>query len=55
VRAVFDARRHTTLATLSAGGTQCFSGIATAFEDGEVVFGSMPDARKAPVPPGIRG
>jgi Pyridoxamine 5'-phosphate oxidase len=46
VRALFDAHRHKTLATLRANGSPRISGIETAFEDGELVFGSMPDARK---------
>ena len=46
VRALFDAHRHKTIATLRAGGSPRISGIEAAFEDGELVFGSMPDARK---------
>lgn len=46
VRALFDAHRHKTIATLRADGSPRISGIETAFEDGELVFGSMPDARK---------
>ena len=46
VRAQFDARRHMTIATVRADGSPRISGIETAFEDGELVFGSMPDARK---------
>jgi hypothetical protein len=46
VRALFDAHRHKTLATLRADGSPRISGIETAFEDGELVFGSMPHARK---------
>jgi nitroimidazol reductase NimA-like FMN-containing flavoprotein (pyridoxamine 5'-phosphate oxidase superfamily) len=46
VRALFDAHRHKTLATLRADGSPRISGIETVFEDGELVFGSMPDARK---------
>ena len=46
VRALFDAHRHKTLATVRADGSPRISGIETAFEDGELVFGSMPDARK---------
>jgi hypothetical protein len=46
VRALFDAHRHKTIATLRAGGAPRISGIEAAFEDGELVFGSMPDARK---------
>ena len=46
VRALFDARRHKTIATVRADGSPRISGIETVFEDGELVFGSMPDARK---------
>ena len=46
VRALFDAHRHKTIATLRADGSPRISGIETVFEDGELVFGSMPDARK---------
>jgi hypothetical protein len=46
VRALFDAHRHKTMATLRADGSPRISGIEAAFEDGELVFGSMPHARK---------
>lgn len=46
VRALFDAHRHKTLATVRADGAPRISGIETVFEDGELVFGSMPGARK---------
>jgi Pyridoxamine 5'-phosphate oxidase len=46
VRALFDAHRHKTLATVRADGSPRISGIETAFDDGELVFGSMPHARK---------
>jgi Pyridoxamine 5'-phosphate oxidase len=46
VRALFDAHRHKTIATLRADGSPRISGIEAVFEDGELVFGSMPDARK---------
>jgi len=46
VRALFDARRHKTMATVRADGSPRISGIELAFEDGELVFGSMPGARK---------
>jgi hypothetical protein len=46
VRALFDARRHLTMATLRADGSPRISGIEAAFEDGELVIGSMPHARK---------
>src|SRR3989440_8200029 len=46
VQALFDAHRHKTVATLRADGSPRISGIETVFEDGELVFGSMPNARK---------
>ena len=46
VRALFDAHRHKTMATVRADGSPRISGIETVFEDGELVFGSMPNARK---------
>jgi nitroimidazol reductase NimA-like FMN-containing flavoprotein (pyridoxamine 5'-phosphate oxidase superfamily) len=46
VRALFDAHRHKTLATVRADGSPRISGIECVFEDGELVFGSMSGARK---------
>ena len=46
VRALFDAHRHKTIATVRADGSPRISGIEAAFENGELVFGSMPNARK---------
>jgi hypothetical protein len=46
VRELFEARKHKTIATLRADGSPRISGIETAFEDGELTFGSMPAARK---------
>jgi hypothetical protein len=46
VRALFDAHRHKTIATLRLDGAPRISGIEAAFEDGELVFGSMADSRK---------
>ena len=46
VRALFDAHRHKKIATLRADGSPRISGIEAAFEDGELAFGSMPNARK---------
>ena len=46
VRALFDAHKHKTIATLRADGSPRISGIETVFENGELVFGSMPNARK---------
>ena len=46
VRRLFDAHRHKTIATVRADGGPRISGIEAAFEDGELVFGSMTNARK---------
>ena len=46
VRALFEAHRHKTIATLRADGAPRISGIEAAFVDGELTFGSMPKARK---------
>ena len=46
VRAMFDAHRHKTIATLRADGSPRISGIEAVFEDGDLFFGSMPNARK---------
>ena len=47
VRALFEAGRHKTIATLRADGSPRISGIECEFtEDGELQFGSMPHARK---------
>jgi hypothetical protein len=46
VRALFDAHRHKTIATLRADGSPRISGIEAAFDDGELVFGSMAGSRK---------
>ena len=46
VRALFDAHKHKTIATLRADGSPRISGIEAVFEDGQLVFGSMPSARK---------
>ncbi|GAA4554456.1 pyridoxamine 5'-phosphate oxidase family protein [Amycolatopsis samaneae] len=46
VRALFDAHKHKTIATLRADGSPRISGIEADFEDGELAFGSMPVARK---------
>ncbi|HEX3618182.1 MAG TPA: pyridoxamine 5'-phosphate oxidase family protein [Solirubrobacteraceae bacterium] len=46
VRALFDAHRHKTIATLRADGAPRISGIESAFTDGELTFGSMANARK---------
>jgi hypothetical protein len=46
VRSLFDAHKHKTIATLRADGAPRISGIETAFEDGELTFSSMTNARK---------
>jgi len=46
VRALFDAHRHKTIATVRADGSPRISGIEAVFEDGELVMGSMPNSRK---------
>jgi hypothetical protein len=46
VKALFDAGRHKTIATLRADGSPRVSGIECEFVDGEVQFGSMSGARK---------
>ncbi|MBV9820107.1 MAG: pyridoxamine 5'-phosphate oxidase family protein [Solirubrobacterales bacterium] len=46
VRALFDAGQHKTIATVRADGSPRISGIEANFEDGELVFGSMANARK---------
>ena len=46
VRQLFDAGRHKTIATLRADGSPRISGIECEFADGELKFGSMPEARK---------
>jgi hypothetical protein len=46
VRALFDARRHKTIATVRVDGSPRISGIEAVFTDGELTFGSMPGARK---------
>ena len=42
-----DAHTHKTLATLRRDGAPRISGTEVFFADGELWFGSMPDARKA--------
>jgi hypothetical protein len=46
VRAVLDAQKQKTIATLRADGSPRISGIEVEFADGELTFGSMPRARK---------
>jgi hypothetical protein len=47
VRAMFDAGRHKTMATLRADGSPRISGIECEFVDGQLQFGSMGGARKS--------
>jgi len=46
VRALFDAGRHKTIATVRADGSPRISGIECEFVEGELQFGSMTAARK---------
>lgn len=46
VRALFEAGRHKTIATLRADGSPRISGIECEFVDGDLRFGSMTGARK---------
>ena len=46
VRALFDAGRHKTIATLRADGSPRISGIECEFTDDHLRFGSMAGARK---------
>jgi hypothetical protein len=46
VRALFDAGRHKSIATLRADGAPRISGIECEFADGDLRFGSMTGARK---------
>src|ERR1700676_5048928 len=46
VRALFDAGRHKTIATLRADGSPRISGIECEFTDEDLRFGSMSGARK---------
>jgi hypothetical protein len=54
--ALFDARRDETIATLPADRPRRISGIEAVFENRELVFTSMANARKgADFSVGIRG
>jgi hypothetical protein len=46
VRRILDAQKVKILATLRADGSPRTSGVEIEFADGELVFGSMPGARK---------
>jgi hypothetical protein len=47
VRALFDAHKHNTVATLRADGSPRISGIEVRFDQGELVFASGSDSRKS--------
>jgi len=47
VRALLEAQKHMTLATLRRDGSPRISGTEVRFEDGDVVLGMMPGSRKA--------
>jgi hypothetical protein len=47
VRALFEARKHKTMATLRKDGSPRISGMELEFRDGEVQFGMMGDSLKA--------
>jgi hypothetical protein len=47
VRAVFEANKHKTIATLRRDGSPRLSGLEFEFTDGDVTFGMMPRSRKA--------
>jgi Pyridoxamine 5'-phosphate oxidase len=46
-RAIFDAHKHKTMATLRRDGSPRISGTEADFSDGDLWFGSMPGAVKA--------
>ena len=46
VRAVFDAHKHKTVATLRRDGSPRISGVEMEFSDGEVFIGMMPGSVK---------
>ena len=46
-RALFEAQKHLTIATLRRDGSPRISGIECTFEDGDLWFGSMGGAVKA--------
>jgi hypothetical protein len=46
-RALFQARKHKTLATLRRDGSPRISGTETVFEDGDLWLGMMPESLKA--------
>jgi len=46
VRALFDAHKHKSIATLRADGSPRISGIEVEFSDDDLTFGSMTGSRK---------
>jgi hypothetical protein len=44
---ILDAHRHKTIATLRRDGSPRISGIEAEIRDGDLVFGGIPDSRKA--------
>lgn len=46
VQAIFDCRKHKTLATLRADGSPRISGVETEFAEGDVWLGMMPASVK---------
>jgi hypothetical protein len=46
-RGLFEAHKHLTIATLRRDGSPRISGTECRFIDGDIWFGSMPDALKA--------
>jgi hypothetical protein len=46
VKTLLTRRRHLTMATVRADGSPRISGVEMGILDGEMVIGSMPDARK---------
>jgi hypothetical protein len=55
VRALFDAHRHKTIATLRGDGSPRISGIETVFEGGELVLARCRMRARAQICAGIRG
>ena len=49
VRALFDTRKHKTIATLRADGSPRISGIEVEFDGGDLSFGSMPEREREPI------
>jgi hypothetical protein len=47
VRALFDAHKHKTIATLRKDGSPRISGVEASFVQGDLWLGMMPNSRKA--------